>query len=47
MTSQIQHKGGQVRMRLGEALGGHPQILARAQQTMQKEDGPTVIFVAD
>ena len=41
VTAQIQHKGGQVRMCLSETLGGHPQILARAQQTMEEEDGPT------
>ena len=42
VTAQIEHEGGQVRMCLGKTLGGHPHILARAQQTMQKEDGPTI-----
>jgi hypothetical protein len=31
-------------MGLGEELGGHPQILARAQQTMEEEDCPTAII---
>ena len=33
-----------MRMGLGKALGGHPQVLAGTQQTMEEEDGPRAII---
>ena len=39
MATKIQHKGGKVRMGLGEALGRHAQVLARTEEAVEEEDG--------
>ena len=44
VAAKIEHEGGQMRMGLGQALGGHPQVLAGTQQTMEEEDGPRAII---
>ena len=43
MTAKIQHKGGEVRMGLGEALGRHAQVLPRTEEAVEEDDGALLL----